>query len=765
MKGFLLATVAMTVVQIWGTAAEAQNAGAQGNGSAVTPVSTDDQLGEIIVTAQQRSENLQRAAISVSAVGSDALLKANVTDANHLTNLIPAFRSNPTSGPYANFSIRGISNFTTNAQQDNAVVVNIGGVPLARPSGPNGMFYDLERVEVLKGPQGILYGRNATGGVVNLIPKAPGETFGGAVSVNLGNYDTVQANAGIDVPVSDTLFTRTAVQVVRHDGYYQDGTGDEDSRAARFSARWEASPDVRFTLVGDYAIQQGMGPGASLIYSETATSNTTGLKGFLVGPWTGQLSQDPRIQSQFTAAGVAVRRSDSVFQDNKFWGVTGTLEARTGIGEITAIAAHRVTDVDFESLVATFYNGEKGPQNQDSLEIRLASNPGSRLQYLFGGFFLDEKVHVQQINEQNTVLSNATLRLHNRTYAGFGQLTYSLFDGFRLSGGVRYNVDDKKSNSPRYSIADYPFLTTSLRDRPPEYTGTFVGTTDQSKSFHSTTWKAGFEYDAAPDSLIYGNVATGFKAGGFSYGPPGGIPFNPEHVTSYVLGSKNRFFDHKLQINIEAFLLKYKDQQVQFFATLPGIGNFTITRNVAASTIKGFEWDAIYLLTHNTRLNFSGQVQKGTYDDFIYNTVNDPRNNQGCPVTVLAGSYDVNCSGKDLVNAPRLVLQGGIDQTIPLANGGNLVASVLERYESSRQTYLSYLRETKAPHYNRTDLSLTYNSPDRRWALQLWVQNLENKAVIDIVNPGRGYKISSGGLLNESLQPPRTFGARGTFNF
>jgi iron complex outermembrane receptor protein len=273
------------------------------------------------------------------------------------------------------------------------------------------------------------------------------------------------------------------------------------------------------------------------------------------------------------------------------------------------------------------------------------------------------------------------------------------------------------------------------------------------------------EFDAAPDSLLYANVGTGFKAGGFSYGPPGGIAYEPEHVTSYVIGSKNRFFGRRLQLNVEAYYLQYKDQQVQFFATLPGLGNFSVTQNVAKSTIKGVEFDAIALITDTTRLTLSGQFQDTSYDSYNYFTVNDPRNTQTCPVTVVTGGYNVNCSGRDLVNAPDVVLQATLDQTFPLGNGGSLVASITERYESSRETYLSYLKESKADGYNKTDASLTYFAPNRQWSLSAYVMNLENKAVYAIVNPGRSYTITGGGLLNTSLQPPRTYGLRGTFNF
>jgi iron complex outermembrane receptor protein len=720
-------------------------------------------LEEVVVTAQHFSETLQKAAISVTALSGQQLEQNGVSDVTNLTEMVPTFRANLNSGPYTNFSIRGISNFTTNALQDNGVVINEDGVPLARPTSDHGMFFDLDRVEILKGPQGILYGRNATGGVVNVIPRNPGSEYSGDAMIDVGSFNLVSVNVGADMPITDDLTTRAAVMSVKHDGYYSDGTGDEDSQAARLTFLYRPNEDLHIRLVGDYSHDGGNGPGASLIYSTTAT----GKSGFIAGPWSGLAGNNPAIGNAFTAAGSGAtpRNLSDNFQDNANWGVTGTLDWINPLGQLTAIAAHRNADVNWEGSVPTFYNGETGASHQDSLEVRLASIDTGRLSYQAGLFTIRETGRDFQYNEQNTGLSVTDFNWTNKTYAAFSQLTYSITGKWRFVAGARLNQDDKANQSPRYTIPNFPFTTVSLRNRPAYTASEYVGDIDKSATFNSFTYKLGMNYDVTDNSLLYVDYSTGFKAGGFSFGPPGGVSYSPEHVKAYTLGSKNRFFDNTVQLNLEGYYLDYKDQQIQFFASLPSLGNFTVTQNVAASSIYGLELDGKYLLSNTTLLKFDGQVQHATYDNFTYVTPNNVSTSQTCPVTPAAGGYAVDCSGKPLINAPHVVLQGGIEQTLSLPGGHRLVASVEERYESARETQLNYLPETRAGSYHETNLSLTYNEPKDRWSVQAYVMNLEDALVYGIINPGRNYTIQKGGLLDVSLQPPRTAGVRVSAHF
>ena len=193
-----------------------------------------DQLADIIVTAQRRSESLQRAAIAIDVVSGDALARSGITSPLQLGAAIPSLAAQPAGGPNTIFFLRGVGNFTNNGYSDPALAFNYDGVYVGRPTSTAGMFYDLARVEVLKGPQGTLYGRNATAGAINVIPARPrlGETSG-FVDVGYGNYNAVTAQGAINLPIGTDVALRVSGNLSTHDGYLSDGTNDEKTVGAR----------------------------------------------------------------------------------------------------------------------------------------------------------------------------------------------------------------------------------------------------------------------------------------------------------------------------------------------------------------------------------------------------------------------------------------------------------------------------------------------------------------------------------------------------
>nr|MBO2513987.1 hypothetical protein [Gammaproteobacteria bacterium] len=221
-------------------------------------------LEEVVVTAQRREETAQRAAVALTAVTGDALTQASVTQATDLTRLVPSIQVAPASS-LTQIYLRGVGTFAANAFAEQGVAFNLNGVYLSRPAAPAGMFYDLERIEVLKGPQGTLYGRNATGGAVNVIAARPviGETSG-FIHTELGNYDTVKSSAAINVAVNDTAAFRFSGQYVERDGYFNDGYDDEDSHAARAQFRLDNAA-VDFSIMADYAHIGGKGVGGTIM--------------------------------------------------------------------------------------------------------------------------------------------------------------------------------------------------------------------------------------------------------------------------------------------------------------------------------------------------------------------------------------------------------------------------------------------------------------------------------------------------------------------
>lgn len=764
MKSSLLSTAVLVVVLAPGLAS-AQVAASSGDVGTTPPVPTAPAqgqgatgLGDIIVTAQHRSENLQRTPMSIAALGGDSLTRQNITIPAQITQLVPAFRANNVVGPYANFTIRGIGTFASTPFGEPAVVTNVEGVPIAFITSAHGLLYDLQRVEILKGPQGTLYGRNASAGVINLIANKPGNDFGGNLGVSIGNYNARVVQGAVDIPISDTLKTRTAFLISNHDGYYKDGTDDEDNRSGRFTLQYKPSSNVTASIVADYSHDGGKGNGSTLISSETATGQPST---FIGGARSGTFLQIPVIQNMFLKDQVPVRNPANLFQDNTFWGVTGTLDWHTDIGTLTLIGAHRAARIDYFSDFPTFYYGDKGAFHQNSIEARFGGDIARKLKWIVGTFYLTGAGHDQEINEQSLALSSSDINITTRTFAVFAQGTYSLTDRLRLTGGVRYTIDHKTSDSPRYTANNFPFATFPFSEGfPPVDLGTKVLTLAAAHTWRAVTYKGGVEYDVAPDSLLYANIDRGYKAGVFFFASPTVNTANPEYVTSYTIGSKNRFFDRKLQVNLEGFMLDYTNQQLNYRSFVPGVGNTTVTANIGRSKIYGAEVDLRYIATPTTTLNLIAQYEHARYTSFKYVAPTDTSNTQNCPQTVVSGGFQVNCSGRPALFTPTWVIQGGIQQKLPLANGGDVTFDVNSRYETSRWLQISYIPEAHQGAYTDTDLMMTYNPPSKRWSVSAFVNNLENNNIKSVVYIGRIYTKTRGGLLDAVLQAPRTFGGR-----
>jgi iron complex outermembrane receptor protein len=320
--------------------------------------SSGPELAEITVTAQRRTESLEHAALAISALSSDELTSSGATRVQELTSLVPALQVSTAAGPYPLFYVRGVGNFNGNPLSDAALALNLDGVYIARPSSSSGMFYDLERVEVLKGPQGTLYGRNATGGAINVITRKPTEDFNADASMDFGNYALRKFDAAVNIPFSPTIAMRVAGQTVDHDGYLSDGTDDEKSRAGRIQFRFIPTESVSLLASADYAHMGGVGVGAT-----TLSSN---VPGFIGGPRAGNTSAAANALYSQTLVfpggdflgpllanpGDLLSLPHSIYQDNNYWGTSATLDWTTAAGTLTVIPAYRHSSLDYFSTAA-----------------------------------------------------------------------------------------------------------------------------------------------------------------------------------------------------------------------------------------------------------------------------------------------------------------------------------------------------------------------------------------------------------------------------
>lgn len=730
--------------------AEAQEQDGQQAGDAA---GGDEGLGAIIVTAQRRAEDVQRAALAITAVTGEELQRRSVTQTEQLQALSPSLQVSTSTGPYASFSVRSVNSLSGNAFADPAVAVNVNGVYLATPTVLHGLYFDLDRVEILKGPQGTLYGRNATAGAINIIPARPRFRTEGRANVEVGSYDRFNFGGALNLALGESAALRLAGQRVHRDGFLSDGTGDDKGQAVRASLLVEPTPDLSILLIADYARQDGRGPGATIRKRCELVGGPAGEACFVADPYTGIAD----LAALYTAAGQAVP-TRNVFVEGDYYGAAINADLATAIGTFSLIAGYRESDNSYVGTGTSWQLRETQKPKQASAELRLASDDDGSLQYIFGAYYLDTSMSARAQSENPTrrLFSDSFTELTGWTWAGFGQLTYALTPVLRVVGGARYTFERKTSNSNRYTIANTVGPDPVIPSGP-------VGAPNlsviASRSWDKLNWKAGIEFDAADRSLIYASVSTGFKAGGFFYGPPAAQAYEPEIVTSYVLGSKNRFAGNRLQLNAEAFYLDYRDQQVSF-VKLVGNSAVLVTENAGKSTAYGVELESDWLAADETRLGLQVQWLKAEYDSFSYSTIAPPGASTLCKVTP---GFTVDCSGLTAIRSPEWTINANAEQGFVLGNGGRIVADARARYQSSFYADTSYQVETRTNGTVRVDLGLGYTAPDEAWSLRAFVNNVTN--VITINNATVNTSYATNGFVGINLLAPRTWGLQASTEF
>ncbi|MBA2935753.1 TonB-dependent receptor [Sphingomonas sp. CGMCC 1.13654] len=724
-------------------------------------------IADIVVTAQRRNENLQRAAVAVTAVGSDELMRAGVSQPQDLTKLVPALKLAGVGGGGTQVTVRGVGNFAGNPYAEPAVAVNLDGVYLARSGGPDGLFYDLDRVEVLKGPQGTLYGRNATAGAINIITKKPTKDLSLDASLEAGNYGLWRGMAALNVPVSPTLQVRASGTLTHRDGYSSDGYNDDKTQAGRLQLRWLPTARLSVLLVGDYEHVGGKGPNG--VFSPYLVPSNPFLGSTKDG--SNALLKDISLAiSGGTNPTLLPPILDNGFVDQRNWGTSATIDLDLGGAKLTVLPAYRHSDNDYLQYNPGFPVSSSERSRATSIEARLTSTGHSPLQWIIGGYFYNEKIGFDLFADQGVAFARTEPLLHTRSYAAFGQLSYAILPHLRATGGLRY-TDEHKTQAGRnggplpalpagYNGSPAAYYNAACQPYDPSTATCYFGLTGDLKK-QSVTWKAGLEYDAGPRSLIYGNVATGFKAGGFF----GSLPpnsYKPETLTAYTLGTKNRFFDNSLQVNAEAFYWTYKNKQVTHLGPILPSGFNLITENAGKATIKGAELEIIWQPTHDDAFSANLQYLHARYKDFRYSqtTVSGPPQT-ACPTIPIAGAsaVTVDCSGRPLPLAPTWTANLSYRHTFELRDT-KIDAQIGTQIQSRYFTGEEYLPGELQKFSTASNASLTWHLHGDRYAVGLFIDNIEDSRIktFSFVQPVVGLPVVI-------LRAPRTFGGRFSVSF
>jgi len=758
------------------------------------------QLSEIIVTAQRRAENLQRAAVPVDVLSAQAVLKAGVTDPTALSSLVPALNATPAGGSRVNFFLRGVGNFTANPVFESAIAFNYDGVYISRPGSTSGVFYDLDRIEVLKGPQGTLYGRNATGGAINVLPVKPkiGE-FSGYATGSYGNYNAVDAEGAVNVPLGPKAALRVSGNYVKHDGYLSDGSSDDDTHSVRVQVLSELTPALTVRVSGDYAHVGGLGTGTTYVNSYQFNPGTgqyvvanSGLS-----PATG--FYDPAAQAfrETLNAGPAGRNLSAIaplqYSDNTFYGANAQIDYDTGAGTLTVIPAWRYGNTnnitDTSGFVAKVFNKDE----QYSVEARFVGKPIGPIDYTAGAFYYhDSFTGGDAVDQQALENFEENIDQRTRSLAVFARLTGHVSDRLRLVAAGRFTNDRKVYSgdaegltivcvAPTHACPNVSLFP--LVDQPgqlpppvppPGGVAPLIGTgaiitrspsitpNDEVTTTNRVTYRAALEYDIGPRSLAYASVETGFRAGGFNLAV-GYDQYKPEYITAYTIGTKNRFFNNRVQLNLEGYYWKYRNQQLAHIGVdLAGHQSY-FAQNLGNLTIYGLDAEGRFLLTPSTAL--SGQVQylhtKYTSFEFQVPTgVAPPFTSCANAVDAAApGFTNVNCSGMPGYNSPRWTVNLGGEQTFRLRDY-KLVASVDTQYRSGRYVGFDFSEGEYANPTWQTSAQLTFGPDNDAWSIAGFIRNIENDRYL-----AYAAQFAVGSSTIAVTAPPRTYGVRASVKF
>jgi iron complex outermembrane receptor protein len=653
------------------------------------------QLATVKVSADHRESDLQKTAASASVLDGEQLRKENKLTIAEIVSGEPGVQvQDGAEGP--TFIVRGVSNnLAPNTDSPNAIYVD--GIYTDRGDISRAAFYDLDRVEILRGPQGTLFGANAVGGAINILSHDPvlGETSG-LVKVGLGNYGDRRSEGVLNLPINQDMALRAAFATERRDGYMSTGQEDVDIASARIKLAYKPS-DVFSMLVGAQVNRLGgKGPGAA--YSPYPQSPDD-----LENPW----------YSALPANSVKHVRTTLLHADLRW-----TFEQFELIYQPTWYKDHFDAD--------SSYSGDRQIQQynkrQTTQEIRLQSRDASPLQWVTGLHYLDSNAPQSILVMSQPVNAWTYTRYQrSRSWAAFGQATLAVMDDLRLTAGVRYSHDRRS-----IEVIDVPYDSTQASTI--QNYGTPFATT-----FTKTTWKVGVEKDLGASSMLYANVSTGFRAGGFYANEP----FAPETVTAYTVGSKNRFLDNRLQVNAEAFLNKFDGYQLSYFDPATFLSGVFTARDVQ---MRGMEVETNWLVGAQDKLDFSLS--------YLHSEV-------GAQVDVPDTLTLV--AGQPLNHSPRWSGNLGYEHVWDLANGGALTARAKIHSQSGYWAYYSRADGAWQQAYHQSEAYLTYDSPGGRWSLTGYVTNIENVPVITVFSP------AAGGIVQ--LGAPRMYGVQLTWTF
>lgn len=754
---------------------------------------------QIIVTARRRDEQLSETAAAVSVLAGREMVELGINQVDRLGERLPALTVQPTATGNLMF-IRGVGNFTLLPNSDPAVGFASDGVFFGRPMGTMSQFFDLDRIELVKGPQGVLYGRNASAGSINLEPRQPVyDEYSALAHLSLATYDEFRAEAAVNAPLGPAAAFRLSGARSGQDHFLEGYTGGPTQHSLRAQVKTSLSNALTVRLSGDYNHVGGVGVGTSYVGNYVFDPTIARYRFFKAGlPLSmGIYSPEGQAYRQTIFLGSAGRTLDAIAsrpeQDHEFYGAHARIESDLGIGVLTVIPAWREARIDAIVSGSPFGYRQLEAHEQTSLEARLAGRRGA-VEWLAGAFLFDEEVDSDTTTNLSSALIQAEQRYWTSSRALFGNLTLHASRRTRLSGGLRWTRDRKEFTSDSVTLAivcqrrvdnrpscrtvnlfplvedltDLPFPVPAGPGAPLPIlvggipTGAIVVRSQLAAEGELTdravTWRIGGEADIGTRSLVYATLETGYRPGGFNTAV-GFETYDPERITAWTLGLRHRGTGGRLDLDVEAFWWNYRDQQVSSLrpdlSTPPR--NANITENIGKSRIRGVEADVRYRPWRGAEGRAIIQHLDADYRSFEYvyaNTGVPPLT--GCAATLNRASnlYTIDCSRKQPYNSPRWTLSLSARQSFVLGRL-NLTAAADIAFRSGRNIGFAFLPEQRIGSSSTSNLQLILRVPGDRLEAAAFVRNIEGDRIPQfmIYHPVSNALVAGAGA-------PRQFGVR-----
>lgn len=727
-----------TLVLVTSAGAFAQNAepapaetAAQSATPTRAPTSPDD-MTEIVVTATRRAQNLQDVPVAVTVVSEQTLRVQNIADTRDLTRLVPSlvFVGGATTKLY-NFTVRGIGTYVFSDGFDQSVGVAFDGVPLARSGGSIADLVDLDRVEVLEGPQGMLFGKNASAGLINIITKAPQlnktEMLG---RVSFGNYDELQTTGTINLPLGTNAALRASAWRFRHDGYIDAPRigrkiGVKDSYGGRLRLRWQPRDTTDLNFTGEWT---GADQDPSVTTIRTFATNALGVRDREIANGT-PIGPKNLVNTSPT----------ELFNKAETQAYTGQIDQDIGTHTLTSVTSYRNIKVrenfDPESSDAPLYISQQGDDvryKQFSQELRLTSPASQRLRYVLGAIYfrLDLKDDFDSLLIGATpvfVSLIASTDLVSKHYAVFGEFTFDVTPTLRAIAGGRLSRDRVSGTFDR--VYDQPPRGIIPAVNGP---GAAFGPFSNASSVRANepSYRLGLQYDVTDDIMLYATASRGYKAPGLDYqffanaavAAITQFKVAPEIAYNYEIGIRSQLFDRRLTLNVTAFEERFEDFQIA--VRLPVPAPIFSTENAKELRSTGIQGTFDLRLPGGLSLGGSAAYIDARYTDFR-NAACYPRQPVGTapgPGLCVGGVQNVN--GLALANSPKFSTNLNARYDGALADGKPVFAQVNYRYQSKIVFNTVGDPFERQGGYGVVNVGAGIRTTDERFGLSLYGKNI-----------------------------------------